>query len=313
MSQSAQVPLTVVVVGSLNVDLVVGLDRMPNEGESVLGDTFERHAGGKGLNQAIAAARLAAPVRLLGAVGDDDSGAWLRALVRADHVDDTDVATVPGPSGTALIEVDARGLNRIIVVPGANALVSADAVSTSIRAMHGVGVGVVMTNGEVPLAVSRAALAAGRAIGALTMLNPAPVLDYREHLVDVDILVPNEHEAAAMSGLPTQTDAEARAAAQYFSSQGVTNVVITRGASGAIWSSPAGIEEVASFEVDAIDTVAAGDAFCGGLAAALAHGLQFSDALSWASAAGALAVTVKGAAPSLPMRAAVQELINQRS
>ena len=311
MSQSAQVPLTVVVVGSLNVDLVVGLDRMPNEGESVLGDTFERHAGGKGLNQAIAAARLAAPVRLLGAVGDDDSGAWLRALVRANHVDDTDVATVPGPSGTALIEVDARGLNRIIVVPGANALVSADAVSTSIRAMHGVGV--VMTNGEVPLAVSRAALAAGRAIGALTMLNPAPVLDYREHLVDVDILVPNEHEAAAMSGLPTQTDAEARAAAQYFSSQGVTNVVITRGASGAIWSSPAGIEEVASFEVDAIDTVAAGDAFCGGLAAALAHGLQFSDALSWASAAGVLAVTVKGAAPSLPMRAAVQELINQRS
>jgi ribokinase len=93
----------------------------------------------------------------------------------------------------------------------------------------------------------------------------------------------------------------------------VTKVVITRGASGAIWSSPAGIEEVASFEVDAIDTVAAGDAFCGGLAAALAHGLQFSDALSWASAAGALAVTVKGAAPSLPMRAAVQELINQRS
>ncbi len=310
MSQSAQVPLTVVVVGSLNVDLVVGLDRMPNEGESVLGDTLERHAGGKGLNQAIAAARLAAPVRLLGAVGDDESGAWLRALVRADQVDDTFVATVPGPSGTALIEVDARGLNRIIVVPGANGHVSAAAVSADIRAMSGVGV--VMTNGEVPLAVSRAALAAGRAIGARTMLNPAPVLDYREHLVDVDILVPNEHEAAAMSGLPTRTDAEARAAAQYFSSQGVANVVITRGASGAIWSSPAGIADVASFAVDAIDTVAAGDAFCGGLAAALAHGYAFADALKWASAAGALAVTTKGASPSLPAIAAIQDLLSAR-
>lgn len=298
-----------VVVGSLNVDLVVGLDRMPNQGESVLGDTFERHAGGKGLNQAIAAARLGAEVQLLGAVGDDDSGAWLRALVRADNVDDTFVATVPGPSGTALIEVDARGLNRIIVVPGANGHVSAATVSANIRAMSGVGV--VMTNGEVPLAVSRAALAAGRAIGALTMLNPAPVLDYREHLVDVDILVPNEHEAAALSGLPTQSDAEARAAAEYFYAQGIPNVVITRGARGATWASAAGIVDVDTFEVAAIDTVAAGDAFCGGLAAALANGYAFADALEWASAAGALAVTIKGASPSLPTRAAIEGLLGK--
>ena len=311
MNQTAQVPSTVIVVGSLNVDLVVGLDRMPNQGETVLGDTLERNAGGKGLNQAIAAARLGAEVRLLGAVGDDDSGAWLRGLVRADHVDDDGVVTVPGPSGTALIEVDARGLNRIIVVPGANGHVSAEVVSSHIRAMSGVGV--VMTNGEVPLAVSRAALAAGRAIGALTVLNPAPVLDYREHPVDVDILVPNEHEAAALSGLPTETDAEARAAAEYFCAQGIPNVVITRGARGAIWASAAGVVDVDTFEVTAIDSVAAGDAFCGGLAAALAQSAKFSDALRWASGAGALAVTVKGAGSSLPTRAAVQALINQQS
>ena len=307
MNQSSQVTGTVVVVGSLNVDLVVGLDRMPEQGETVLGDTLERHAGGKGLNQAIAASRLGAAVRLLGAVGDDESGAWLRKLIRADNVDDEGVATVTGPSGTALIEVDARGLNRIIVVPGANGHVSADVVGSSIRTMHGVAV--VMTNGEVPLAASQAALAAGRAIGALTILNPAPVLDYREHLVDVDIFVPNEHEAAALSGLPTETDTEARAAAQYFYSQGIANVVITRGANGAIWASASGVVDVKTFEVSAIDTVAAGDAFCGGLAAALANGYEFADALKWASAAGALAVTIKGASPSLPMRNAVQNLL----
>ncbi|MEI7630669.1 MAG: ribokinase [Actinomycetes bacterium] len=307
MNQSSQGPGTVIVVGSLNVDLVVGLDRMPEQGETVLGESLERHAGGKGLNQAIAASRLGADVRLLGAVGDDESGAWLRELIRADNVDDEGVATVTGPSGTALIEVDARGLNRIIVVPGANGHLSADVVGSSIRTMHGVAV--VMTNGEVPLAASRAALAAGRAIGALTILNPAPVLDYREHLVDVDIFVPNEHEAAALSGLPTETDTEARAAAQYFYSQGIANVVITRGANGAIWASASGVVDVKTFEVNAIDTVAAGDAFCGGLAAALANGYEFADALKWASAAGALAVTIKGASPSLPMRNAVQNLL----
>ncbi len=307
MNQSSQGPGTVIVVGSLNVDLVVGLDRMPEQGETVLGDSLDRHAGGKGLNQAIAASRLGADVRLLGAVGDDESGAWLRELIRADNVDDEGVATVTGPSGTALIEVDARGLNRIIVVPGANGHLSADVVGSSIRTMHGVAV--VMTNGEVPLAASRAALAAGRAIGALTILNPAPVLDYREHLVDVDIFVPNEHEAAALSGLPTETDTEARAAAQYFYSQGIANVVITRGANGAIWASASGVVDVKTFEVNAIDTVAAGDAFCGGLAAALANGYEFADALKWASAAGALAVTIKGASPSLPMRNAVQNLL----
>ena len=307
MSHSSQGPGTVIVVGSLNVDLVVGLDRMPEQGETVLGESLERHAGGKGLNQAIAASRLGADVRLLGAVGDDESGAWLRKLIRADNVDDEGVATVTGPSGTALIEVDARGLNRIIVVPGANGHVSADVVGSSIRTMHGVAV--VMTNGEVPLSASRAALAAGRAIGALTILNPAPVLDYREHLVDVDIFVPNEHEAAALSGLPTETDTEARAAAQYFYSQGIANVVITRGANGAIWASASGMVDVKTFEVNAIDTVAAGDAFCGGLAAALANGYEFADALKWASAAGALAVTIKGASPSLPMRNAVQNLL----
>ena len=307
MNQSSQGPGTVIVVGSLNVDLVVGLDRMPEQGETVLGESLERHAGGKGLNQAIAASRLGAAVRLLGAVGDDESGAWLRELIRADNVDDEGVATVTGPSGTALIEVDARGLNRIIVVPGANGHLSADVVGSSIRTMHGVAV--VMTNGEVPLSASRAALAAGRAIGALTILNPAPVLDYREHLVDVDIFVPNEHEAAALSGLPTETDTEARAAAQYFYSQGIANVVITRGANGAIWASASGVVDVKTFEVNAIDTVAAGDAFCGGLAAALANGYEFADALKWASAAGALAVTIKGASPSLPMRNAVQNLL----
>ena len=298
----------VVVVGSLNVDLVVGLVRMPAPGETVMGETLERHPGGKGLNQAVAAARLGARVSMIGSLGSDDSGVWLQGIVHEEGIDATGIITADGPSGTALIEVDATGMNRIVVIPGANAALTAADVTAAIAAMDDVAV--VLTQGEIPLEAITAAMAAGRACGARTILNPAPVRDYPASLLAlVDFLVPNEHEAAHLSGLPTGSLVDANEAARHFTGKGVPNAIITRGARGAVWVSPSSSGSVAAYRVSPVDTVAAGDAFCGGLAAALASGESLTEALRWASAAGALATTIAGAVPSLPTRDAVEQLL----
>ena len=298
----------VVVVGSLNVDLVVGLERMPAPGETVMGATLERHPGGKGLNQAVAAARLGARVSMIGTVGSDDSGVWLQGIVRTEGIDATGIISADGPSGTALIEVDPTGMNRIVVIPGANAALTAADVTAAINAIDDVAV--VLTQGEIPLEAITAAMAAGRACGARTILNPAPVRDYPASLLAlVDFLVPNEHEAAHLSGLPTGSLVDASEAARHFTGQGVPNAILTRGARGAVWVSPSSSGSVAAYRVTPVDTVAAGDAFCGGLAAALASGDPLPVALRWASAAGALATTIAGAVPSLPTLDAVEQLL----
>ena len=298
----------VVVVGSLNVDLVVGLVRMPSPGETVMGETLERHPGGKGLNQAVAATRLGARVSMIGTVGSDDSGIWLQGIVRAEGIDAIGIITADGPSGTALIEVDGTGMNRIVVIPGANAALTAADVTAAIAAMDDVAV--VLTQGEIPLDAITAAMAAGRACGARTILNPAPVRDYPGSLLAlVDFLVPNEHEAAHLSGLTTDSLVDASEAARHFTGKGVPHAIITRGARGAVWVSPSSSGSVAAYRVTPVDTVAAGDAFCGGLAAALASGEPLPEALRWASAAGALATTIAGAVPSLPTRDAVEQLL----
>jgi len=218
---------TVVVVGSLNVDLVVGLDRMPDPGETVMGRTLDQHAGGKGLNQAVAAARLGAHVEMIGAVGSDDSGAWLRSIVTGEGIGDAAVRTVDGPSGTALIEVDRTGMNRIVVVPGANGQVSPDDVAAALGDIDDLAI--VLTQGEVPLASIEAAMVVGKARGARTILNPAPVLDYPVELLRaVDIVLPNEHEAAQLTGIETSTLEGAQAAAAHLVSLGVSCAIITR-------------------------------------------------------------------------------------
>ena len=251
-SPSSSTPLStpgrVVVVGSLNLDLVVGLERMPAPGETVMGETLERHAGGKGLNQAVAAARLGARVSMIGAVGNDDAGAWLRGIVEGEGIEAAAVVTAEGSSGTALIEVDASGMNRIVVIPGANATLTAEHVVETIQSMDDVAI--VLTQGEVPLDAITAAMTAGRACGARTILNPAPVRDYPESLLGlVDFLVPNEHEAAHLSGLPTASLVDANEAAQYFTGKGVPHAIITRGSRGAVWMSPSGSGSVAAYSV----------------------------------------------------------------
>lgn len=300
----------VAVVGSLNIDLVIELDRMPNPGETVFGSSLERHPGGKGLNQAVAAARLESEVHMIGAVGDDGSGDWLMDVVRREGVRSEGIVTARGTSGTALIEVDAQGENRIIVIPGANDQVSPHDVSDHLRSLAAVDV--VLTQGEVPIDVMIAAAEAGQKIGAQVVVNPAPVRDYpKELLANVDILVPNEHEAQEMTGLPTDNMVDAVEAAQALQERGPSCVIITRGEKGAVWSSAEGSGQAAAFKVSAVDTVAAGDAFCGGLAAGLARGVSLAEAMRWASAAGALAATGRGAVPSLPSLTQVTELLER--
>ncbi len=300
---------TVVIVGSLNVDLVVGLERMPDPGETVMGRTLDQHPGGKGLNQAVAAARLGASVQMIGAVGSDNSGSWLRGIVTSEGIGDAGIRTVDGPSGTALIEVDRNGMNRIVVVPGANGKVSPGDVAAALNDIDDLAI--VLTQGEVPLASIEAAMVVGKSKGARTILNPAPVIDYPMDLLRaVDIVLPNEHEAAQLTGIDTSTLEGSRAAASHLVSLGVSCAIITRGGDGAIWATADDSGDVNIFAVTPIDTVAAGDGFCGGLVAALAEGHELSEALRWAAAAGALATTKAGAVPSLPTRAELDALLN---
>lgn len=298
----------IVVVGSINLDLFIRLDRFPMPGETVMGRDLERHAGGKGMNQAIAAARLEAPVHMVGAVGDDEAGPWLLNILHSAKVGTAGITQVPGNSGTAIIEVESTGENRIVVIPGANHSLTADIAREQLLSIPEVAI--VLTQAEVPLDVISAALTTGREIGAMTIFNPAPVHEFDPALFPmVDVIVPNEHEAAILTGMDTGTSVDATEAAQRFNDMGCQTAIITRGEKGCVWSSGANTGSVPAFRVAAIDTVAAGDAFCGGLAAALLAGEPTSEALRWASATAALATTRHGAVPSLPDRASVEEML----
>jgi ribokinase len=299
----------VVVVGSLNQDLVVGVERMPQPGETLFGDSLERHAGGKGLNQAVAAARLGAPVTLVGSTSVDSAGDFLMRVVTDEGIDATHIARVDSIAGTAVIEVERSGANRIIVIPGANETVHAEQVRAAIAAIPDIAV--VLTQGEVPVDAVHAAMVAGRERGARTILNPSPVQDYPDDLYGlVDIAVPNEHEIELITGHRTTTSVDCTAAARLLAERGVGTVIVTRGAAGSVWSTLTRSGSAGAFTVRAVDTVAAGDAFCGVLAAALAEDQSLSEALRWGSAAGALAATRAGAVPSLPSREEIEDLVN---
>lgn len=296
----------ITVVGSANLDLVAGTPRIPGPGETVLGTSYHEFAGGKGLNQAIAAARQGGRVALVGAVGIDDAGSVLADTATAEGVDVTGLERVSGaPTGRALITVDERGENSIVVVPGANALVQAGAARRPQDAPV-----VVLAQCEIALDVVAEAMRAGRACGALTVLNPSPATPLPDELLaDVDLLIPNQHEVDLIGGI------EALLAA------GVGTVVVTRGAAGIeVTVGPRWRERrpgdgdarrfhQPAFPVDAIDATGAGDACCGALVAGLAAGLPLAAAVERAAAAGALATSTPGAVPSLPSSSAVDDLL----
>ncbi len=297
----------IAVVGSLNLDLVVRVARHPRPGETLLGSDYERHPGGKGANQAVAAARLGGRVRMVGRVGDDDFGSLLRSALVADGVDVDAVAVASRPTGVAFIQVAQGGQNTIVVAPGANdTLRPADLDGALFR-----GCRALLLQLEVPLDTVRRAARLAREAGARVVLNNAPAasLGARE-LADVSLLLVNESEAALTLGRATEEVVEAPQAAAHDLCERVPAAVVTLGERGVAWAErgePASYR--AAFPVTAVDTTAAGDAFAGALAVRLAAGDALDAAVRFASAAGALATTRPGAQPSLPGPDAVAALL----
>lgn len=304
--------MTIVVFGSINMDLVARTPRLPAPGETLTGHTFFTAPGGKGANQAVACARLGAPTRMVGRVGDDLFGEQLRASLRAAGVLDDDVLTTPGPSGVALIAVDDAAENTIVIVPGANGAVGSDDMPRLEQALNGARV--LLLQLETPLATVVAAARAARARGITVLLDPAPALPLPDELYALaDILTPNESEAATLTGIPVHDEQSAAAAARALLARGVRTVIIKLGARGALTADANGARLWPAFTVTPVDTVAAGDAFNGGLAVALSEGRSFEEAIRWGLAAGALSVTKPGAQPSMPERKELLALLGGRS
>jgi ribokinase len=302
--------MTIAVFGSVNVDLVAYVETLPQAGVT---DHARGHAvtlGGKGANQAVAAARLhAGSVRLVAAVGQDAFGQLVRAFLSRYGVSTQDLAEMPGAgTGLALIHVDAASQNTITVIGGAN-MAWPDA-GPDPRLFDGARVALFQL--ETPLAATLSAMRAARAAGALVVLDPAPVphADIGSLLAASDIVTPNEFEAERLTGIAAVDEASAMAAARALLGSGCATVVLKLGAEGLVHASRSGASgAVRAFKVDAVDTVAAGDCFNGGLAVALAEGRTLDDALVFASAAGALATTRPGAADAAPTRAEVDALL----
>ncbi|WP_327580601.1 ribokinase [Nonomuraea sp. NBC_00507] len=290
------------VFGSANMDLVAYVSEAPKRGETVTGHRFRTIPGGKGANQAIAAARAGAEVAFLGAVGDDGFGAELRATLSEAGVDVRGLRQVPGPSGIAHIVVDDDGGNSIIVVPGANGTVagpSGDDLALIARSEA------LLLQLELPMAAVVAAAEAGQVAGVPVILTPAPAQPLPDALLDaVTLIVPNEHEAAAITGA-TAPDAALDALLER-----VEEAVITLGSQGALYGSRSGERvRVPAVEVKAVDTTAAGDTFVGALAVARAERLPMADALRFASTAAALSVQREGASTSMPTRWEIEDFL----
>ncbi|MFJ8857417.1 ribokinase [Streptomyces sp. NPDC102451] len=288
----------IAVLGSTNMDLVAYVARAPGRGETVTGREFRTVPGGKGANQAVAAARAGGEVVMIGAVGTDEYGSSLRTNLVHAGVDTELLHTVAGPSGTAHIVVDDEGSNAIVVIPGANGTVTAlgPGGSAAIAAA-----GLLLLQLELPLSVVAEGARTAKARGVRTILTPSPVQPLPAGLLDdIDLLVPNEHEAAALTGC-----VDPHGAAQILLRQ-VPEVVITLGRKGCLYAARGG-EQVLfpAPEVTAVDTTGAGDTFVGTLAVALGEGRSVPAALAWASSAAALCVQRPGASTSMPYRSEI--------
>ncbi|WP_348760126.1 ribokinase [uncultured Salinisphaera sp.] len=296
----------IIVAGSANMDLVARVDHQPAPGETLIADGYGVHDGGKGANQAVAAARLGSPMRFVGAVGADDFGQRIRDTLAAESIDTAALATIGPASGIAMISVDTAGENCIIVVPGANgelgAIDNAETIFESAR--------VVLAQLETTPAFVNAALKAGRAQGAETMLNAAPAASLAPYAVEaLDWLIVNAAEAALIGGAGVPDDpAGAQTLAAELAETYAVGVVITLGADGAVWHGREGADgrgHVAGAPADVVDTTGAGDTFVGAFAWARSQDKSVREAVTWAVAAGGLSVTQAGARSGMPTHTAL--------
>lgn len=290
----------IAVVGSLNLDLIARVARLPVPGETVSAVAYQQSLGGKGANQAVAAARAGSMVQFVGRVGADPAGAALRMSLGEAGVDTTYVIEdVGGSTGTALIAVDNRGDNTIIVVPGVNAHLEPSDVDAARDVIERSSILILQL--EIPLETVRYAAGMAQRSGTTVILNPSPSQELPAPLLDlVDILVPNEEEVGYLSGMGSPVDPTT--AAGMLCSNGVEAVVITLGSQGAAIVDRNGETDIQAYEVEAVDTTGAGDAFVGNLAAALDAGRSLEESARFASAAAALSVQVAGAQPSMPTK-----------
>jgi ribokinase len=296
------IPSAIVVIGSANTDLVVRVPRLPSPGETVTGGKFEIVPGGKGANQAVAAARAGARVTFIANVGQDDFGdAALKGLCREKIDTRHIVRSRTTPSGVALIMVDPRGENLIGVARGSNDELHPLHVDAALPAFRAARCLVVQL--EIPLATVRHAVKLANRHHIPVLLNPAPAQPVPKRLLgEAMFLTPNEHELAMLTGLPARQRAEIEAAARQLDAVGAGNVLVTCGARGVCWCSAAGVRWFPAPKVRAIDTVGAGDCFSGAFAAAFAEGKSIPEAIRFAVAAASISVTRPGAQPSMPYR-----------
>ncbi|WP_420640579.1 ribokinase [Candidatus Leptofilum sp.] len=303
--------MAVVVLGSINMDLTTYVPRLPAPGETLFGSSFITVPGGKGFNQAVAAGRLGAPTQFIGRVGDDAFGKGVLELVADEPVDISGILVDPDSgTGLAVISVDEAAENAIIVISGANMTHDGREVARTREALQSANV--LLLQMESPLETSLAAAQAAQDTGATVIFDPAPAKPLPAEAYQLcHVMTPNELETEVLVGFRPANQTEAAKAAEILLERGVDTAVIKLGAQGVYYQSAAESGFVEPFTVNAIDTVAAGDAFNGGLAVALAEERPLPEAIRWGAAAGALATTKPGASSAMPTRAELEQLLKK--
>ena len=305
--------MTVVVFGSINLDLVVEVPHLPAKGETVIGDRFFSAAGGKAANQAVAIAKLGTPVSLVGQIGDDSFGKTLIEGLQHQGVNTEGITVNPNTfSGIASIVVDKQGANTIACAGGANNLVREKEIQQFKTLLPKAKI--VLLELGIPLPTVSIAIREAKAHNCLVILDPAPATSNlpEELYSSIDIITPNEVEASQLVGFTVDGVTTARQAASFLHQMGVKNVIVTLGSQGSLYSNEAESFWIEPIPVKVVDTVAAGDAFNGALAVALASGKSLKEAVQWATVGGALAVTKNGAQSSLPDKNSFQQLLDRQ-
>jgi ribokinase len=300
----------IIVVGSLNADLVQQVERLPKSGETIAGSDLKIIPGGKGANQACAAARLGGKVEMVGCVGDDAFGPMLTKSLQETGADASKVCISPGATGTAAILVLPSGENTIVISPGANGRLGVTETLNALKMLTSDSI--LLTQLEVPVETTQAAMKLARERGATTIFDPAPArFLYPEFLKLVSFLTPNQTEAALLLGSRDEIESyeDAEKAARQLLERGPSVVVVKLGSMGAVIADDKGCQQFPSFPVEAVDTTAAGDTWNGAFAVALAESKSLAEAARFANAAGALSVTRQGAQSSIPDRAEVERLL----
>ena len=301
---------TIIVVGSLNADLVVRAPHFPKPGETISGEDLQIIPGGKGANQAVAAARQSASVTMVGRVGNDSFGPDLINNLKQNHVDTSHVQVDSQSStGTAIIVVDMNGQNSIVLSPGGNGKVGSEDVTAAPFSDHKL----LLLQLEIPIEAVLSATRRAKESGLRVLLNPAPARSLPDELISLpDFIVPNEGELSLLTGQAVHDVSSAETAAKSLLERGAQNVIVTLGANGALIVNQEMTKHIPPFKVDVVDTTAAGDAFIGGFASTLLQNNSLEEAVRYGCACGALAATKFGAQPSLPTKEEVEKFMSLR-